>query len=54
MAKIIDKLKLVRQLRGCVKYIQHIKKGNKSGVLTYATGFGKTFVAILLLKKILK
>lgn len=54
MSKVIDKLKLVRQLRGCVKYIQHIKKKNKGAILQYCTGFGKTFVAILLLKKILK
>lgn len=54
MAKVIDILKLIRQLRGCVKYIKHIKQGNKGAILQYCTGFGKTFVAVLLLKKILK
>ena len=54
MAKVIDVLKLIRQLRGCVKYIQHIKKGNNSGILEYATGFGKTFVSMIIWKKLLK
>jgi len=56
MSKVIDKLKLVRQLRGCVKYIQHIKSlvdWPKGAILEYATGFGKTFVSIIIFKKIL-
>lgn len=54
MTKVIDVLKLIRQLRGCVKYIQHIKKGNNSGTIIAATGVGKTFMSLIILKKILK
>lgn len=54
MSKIIDKKKLFRQLKGCVKFINYIKSGKKSACLEYATGVGKTFCAIILIKKVLK
>ncbi len=38
MKKLIDKNKLFRQLRGCVKYIQSIKSGSKSGCIEWSTG----------------
>lgn len=46
----IDKKRLIRQLRGCVKWIRN----GARGTFEYCTGFGKTFSAMILIRKLLK
>lgn len=46
----IDKKKLIRQLRGGVKWINNGAKGT----FTWATGVGKTFIALILIRKMQK
>lgn len=50
MKKQIDVKKLIRQLRGCVKFIRN---GGR-GTLEWCTGMGKTFAAMLIIKKLQK
>lgn len=45
-----DKLKYIRQLRGCIKW----KKFGAKGTAEYATGFGKSTIAMLLIEKMLR
>lgn len=46
----IDKKKLIRQLRGGVKWINNGAKGT----FTWATGVGKTFITLILIRKMQK
>jgi superfamily II DNA or RNA helicase len=46
----IDKKRLIRQLRGCVKWIRN----GARGTFEYCTGFGKTFSALILIRKLQK